>query len=96
MVSSFFPTSVWSWVGRTVLTPCVIAAREASLAESQTALAWVIGEHESQTMLLKKEHAKLETERQAALESAKKAREDLEGNASAPNCPFAFMRCSCE
>ena len=96
MVSSLFPTSVWYWVGRMVLIPCVIAAREASLAESQTALAWVIGEHESQTASLKKEHAKLEAECQAALESAKKVREDLEGNASAPNCPSAFMRCSCE
>ena len=89
MVSSFFPTYVWYGVGRMVLTFCVIAAQEASLAESQTALAWVIGEHESQTALMKKEHAKLEAERQAAQESAKKAREDLEGDASAPNYPFA-------
>ena len=90
MVSSFFPSPIWFWVGRAALTPCVIAAREASLAESQTALAWVVGEHESQTASLKEEHAKLEAERRAALESAKKAREELEGNASAPNYPFAL------
>ena len=90
MVRSFFPTSVLSWIDQPVLILCASAAQEASLAESQTALAWVIGEHESQAATLKKEHAKLEAERQAALESAKKAREDLEGNASAPNYPFAL------
>ena len=90
MVSGFFSSPIWFWVGRAALTPCVIATREALLAESQTALAWVIGEHESQTALLKKEHAELEEERRAALESAKKAREELEGNASAPNYPFAL------
>ena len=90
MVSSFFPTFVWYEVGQIVLTSCVIAAREASLAESQTAMAWVIGEHESQTASLKKELAKLEAERRAAQESAKKAREDLEGNVSVPNYPFVL------
>ena len=90
MVSNFFPTYVWCGVGRMALTSCVTAAREASLAESQTAMAWVIGEHESQTASLKKELAKLEAERQAARESAKKAREDLEGNVSVPNYPFVL------
>ena len=53
-------------------------------------MAWIVAEQEELTESAKKERAKLEAECQAAKESVKKAREDLEGNTPAPSYPFAL------
>ena len=68
----------------------MFAAREAALAESETAMAWIVAEHEELTESAKKERAKLEAECQSAKESAKKAREESEGNMLVPSYPFVL------
>ena len=68
----------------------VFLAREASLSESETALAWIVAENEQLTESAKKERAKLEAECQAARESERKAREESEGNTPAQSYPSCW------
>ena len=70
-------------------------AREASLSESETALAWIVAENELLTESAKKERAKLAAECQAARESERKAREESEGNTLAQSYPSCWGARSC-